>query len=90
MNKAGDFNHDARTTKEACGLKGSKLEKRYEKFVEGLPEEETKFSIAVEHLVNSFNKRELAYLLVKVILTDSIETSSPIEELMELFSKERE
>jgi hypothetical protein len=89
MKKAGNFNHDASSIKEACGLKGSKIDERYEAFVDEMPDEETKFSQGVEQLVNNFNRREIAYLLVRSISIDAM-GSSPLEELMELVKRNRE
>jgi hypothetical protein len=68
-----DFNHELNETAEACGLVTDKTEEKYDAFIESKGDGGDTFSVMVEQLVNNFSKRELAYIMIKMMVLEQLE-----------------
>ena len=79
MGKVLDFNHELNETAEACGLVTDKTEEKYDAFIESQGNGGDTFSVMVEQLVNNFSKRELAYIMIKMMVLEQLEAEDKQE-----------
>jgi hypothetical protein len=86
MKKPRNYNHSAEESLEACGLQHTNLVNRYNHFVDENEGGANSISEAVHSLTQDFNKREIAYLFVRSLSSEStkaLDTPS-IEELVKM------